>query len=133
MGRRIVALLGGFVVVIAVLGVVSAVGMRARSPLVPNAVRKSGRLTKGLVLKSSGTPGGMASVVRHVGRRAVAPTKPVQAVVTDDGFVIALPSGPTTDRVRNIVTHGSATIVHEGATVEVGEPEVVAWPRWHRC
>ena len=127
MGRRIVALLGSFVVVIAALGVVFVVGMRAKSPLVQNAVRKSGRATKGFVLKSSGTPGGMASIVRHVGRTSGRPYEtPVQAVVTDDGFVIALPYGPTTDWVRNIVMHGSATIVHEGATVEVGRPEVVA-------
>ena len=50
---------------------------------------------------------------------------PVQAVPTADGFVIALPYGPNTDWLKNVVTRGSATIVHEGLTAEVDRPEIV--------
>jgi hypothetical protein len=44
---------------------------------------------------------------------------------TEDGFVIALPYGPGTDWVRNVMASGSATIVHEGATYRVDHPEVI--------
>jgi deazaflavin-dependent oxidoreductase (nitroreductase family) len=91
-----------------------------------NAVRRSGRATKRFVLKSSGTPGGIASVIRHAGRTSGrAYDTPVQAVPTADGFVVALPYGPNTDWLKNVVASGSATIVHEGMTAEVDRPEVV--------
>jgi hypothetical protein len=43
----------------------------------------------------------------------------------DDGFVIALPYGPGTDWVRNVMANGSATLVHEGRTVSLSQPEVM--------
>ena len=119
-------LLGGLFVVVAVVGIVFVAGMRAKSPPVLNAVRRSGRATKRFVLKSSGTPGGIASVIQHVGRTSGRPYEtPVQAVVTDDGFVIALPYGLNTDWLKNVVTSGSATIVQEGSTHHVDQPELV--------
>jgi deazaflavin-dependent oxidoreductase (nitroreductase family) len=109
------------------IGVVFVVGMRRKSPLVLDNVRRAGKAMKPLVLKSSGTPGGMASVVRHVGRSSGrAYETPVTAVPTDDGFVIALPYGPNTDWLRNVLASGSAAIVDEGSTYEVDRPEVVA-------
>ncbi len=126
MGRRIAGLVGSLVLAVVVMGIVFVTGMRAKSPLVLNAVRRSGRATKRYVLPSSGTPGGIASIIRHVGRTTGRLYEtPVQAVATDDGFVIALPYGPTTDWVRNVVASGAATIVHEGRTHEVDQPEVV--------
>ena len=90
--RRIATLVGGLFLALGAIGIIFVVGRRAKSPLVLNAVRRSGRATKRFVLKSSGTPGGIASVVRHVGRTTGRPYEtPVQAVVTEDGFVIALP------------------------------------------
>jgi hypothetical protein len=44
---------------------------------------------------------------------------------TDDGFVIALPYGPDTDWLKNVMASGSATIVHEGNTYPVDRPELV--------
>ena len=65
-----------------------------------------------LAMKSSGTPGGNASVVRHVGRKTGRPFEtPVKAVATDDGFVIALPYGRNTDWLKNVLASGSATIL----------------------
>ena len=120
-------LLGGVFLAVAVLGVSFVVGMRTKSPFVLNAVRKSGRATKRFVLKSAGAPGGIASVVRHVGRTTGRRYEtPVQAVATDGGFVIALPYGANTDWLKNVVTSGTATIVHEGSTFLVDQPELVA-------
>jgi hypothetical protein len=42
-----------------------------------------------------------------------------------DQFVIVLPYGPGADWVRNVLAHGSATLVHEGRTVRVDQPVVV--------
>ncbi len=74
---------------------------------------------------------GDPDVGRTTGRRD---ETPVQAVATDDGFVIALPYGPNTDWLKNVLANRSATIVHEGNTYEVDQPEVlpmsVAAPRF---
>ena len=126
MGSRLSKLGGGLLFGLGVIGIVFVVGMRRKSPLVLNAVRRSSRAMKPLVLKSSGTPDGIASVIRHVGRTSGRPYEtPVQAVATDDGFVIALPYGPNTDWLKNVLVSGWATIVHEGDTYRVNRPEIV--------
>ncbi len=126
MGRRIAMLVGGLFLAVAVIGIVFVAGMRTKSPTILNAVRRSGRATKRFVLKSSGTPGGIASVIQHLGRTTGRPYEsPVQAVLTDDGFVIALPYGPNTDWLKNVLANGSATIVHEGSIFPVDQPELV--------
>ena len=38
----------------------------------------------------------------------------VEAEVTDDGFVIGVPNGTTTDWVKNLLADGTATIVNVG-------------------
>jgi deazaflavin-dependent oxidoreductase (nitroreductase family) len=126
MWRRLGQLGGGLLVGLGVIGIVVMVGMRRNSPVVLNAVRRTGRAIKPLVLKSSGTRGGIASVVQHVGRRSGRSYEtPVNAVPTDDGFVIALPYGLNTDWLKNVLASGSANIVHEGGTYEVDRPEIV--------
>ena len=126
MRKRVATLVGGVLLVLVVVGTIFVTGMRAKSPVILNAVRRSGRATKRFVLTSAGTPGGIASVVRHVGRTTGRRYEtPVQAVTTDDGFVIALPYGPNTDWLKNVLASRSATIVHEGSTYQVHQPEVV--------
>ena len=126
MWRRIATVAIALLLAVGVIGIVFVTGMRAKSPLVLNAVRRSGRATKGFVLKSSGTPGGIASIIRHVGRTSGRPYEtPVQAVASDDGFAIALPYGLNTDWLKNVLASGSATIVHEGDTVRVDGPVIV--------
>jgi deazaflavin-dependent oxidoreductase (nitroreductase family) len=126
MWTRIAKLFGALLLAVGVIGIVFVTGMRAKSPLVLDAVRRSGRATKRIVLESSGTPSGIASIIRHVGRTTGRPYEtPVQAVPTDDGFVIALPYGPNTDRLKNVLASGSATIVHEGSTYRVDGPKIV--------
>ena len=46
-------------------------------------------------------------------------------MAADDGFVIALVYGSRTNWLRNVLASGSATIVHEGHTYAVDQPEVV--------
>src|SRR5688572_5901515 len=113
---------------LALIGVMIAfvVGMRAKSPAVLNTVRRTSRAMKPFVMRSAGTPGGPASVIRHVGRTTGRPYEtPVGAVAIDDGFVIALPYGSNTDWLKNVLARGSAVIVDEGSTYEVDQPEVV--------
>ena len=124
--RSIGKLVGGLVLALAALGVVFVVGMRSKSPPVLNAVRRLGRATKGFVLSSAGTAGNAVSVVHHVGRTTGrAYETPIGAVPTDDGFVIALPYGSNTDWLKNVLASGEATIVHDGTSHRVDEPEVV--------
>jgi deazaflavin-dependent oxidoreductase (nitroreductase family) len=64
--------------------------------------------------------------VHHVGRRSGTTYEtPVVPVRTEDGFVVALPYGPTADWVQNVLAAGRATITHEDETYEVDRPEVV--------
>jgi deazaflavin-dependent oxidoreductase (nitroreductase family) len=108
------------------VGVTFVTGMRAKSPPVLNFVRRCGRATKRFVLPSAGAPGATVSVVRHVGRTSGRPYEtPVQVVPTDDGFVIALPYGPNTDWLKNVLASGEATITHDGSTYRVDRPEVI--------
>ena len=115
------------VVVVSATGIVFVTGMRAKSPVVVNGVRRLGRTMRPLAIKSAGGPGASTSVVHHIGRtsgRSYA--TPVGAVPFDDGFLIALPYGLSADWLQNVLARGSATIVHDGRTYDVDRPEVVA-------
>lgn len=126
MRRPIAQLVGGLVLALVAIGIVFMAGMRTKSPPVLNAVRGISRAMKPLAMKSAGTPGAYASVIRHVGRTTGRPYEtPVGAVATDDGFVIALPYGSNTDWLKNVLASGSATIVDEGNTYRVDQPVVV--------
>jgi hypothetical protein len=122
--RRLVRLV---MVAIGVIGVVFLVGMRTKSPLVQDRVRRFNRaFTNPRVLKSAGTPGASASIIHHTGRtsgRRLA--TPVGPFAVGEGFVIALPYGPGTDWVKNVLASGSATLVHEGQSIPIDRPEVV--------
>jgi deazaflavin-dependent oxidoreductase (nitroreductase family) len=110
----------------AALGLVFMMGMRRKSPAVLNTVRRASRASKPFMLKSAGMPGASASVIDHVGRTTGKPYEtPVEAVETDDGFVIALPYGPNTDWLKNVLASGTANITYQGTTYRVDHPEVV--------
>lgn len=126
MRTRISKLAAGLLVALGIVGVVFVVGMRAKSPLVLDAVRRCSRAGKRFVLASAGTPGSTVSVVRHLGRKTGRPYEtPVQAVATEDGFVVALPYGLNTDWLKNVLAGGSAAITHDGITHRVDRPEVI--------
>jgi deazaflavin-dependent oxidoreductase (nitroreductase family) len=117
---------GSLLVVVSVTGIVFVTGMRNKSPAVVNSVRRLGRATRPLAIKSAGGPGASASVVHHIGRRSGRSySTPVAAVRIDDGFVIALPYGLRADWLRNVLASGTATITHDGSTYDVDRPEVV--------
>jgi hypothetical protein len=118
-----VALLGG----LAVIAIVLLLAWRAKSPLV---LRPLIRLQRAILnprqMRSAGTPGAYASVIRHRGRVSGRSLEtPVGVVAADDGFVIALVYGSRTNWVQNVLASGSATIVHEGNTYEVDQPEII--------
>jgi deazaflavin-dependent oxidoreductase (nitroreductase family) len=122
----VIAFVRRLVVVILVFGVIFVVGMRRKWPPVLNAVRRASRAYKPVVLKTAGTAGARAAVVRHTGRRSGCLYEtPVVAASTPDGFVIALPYGANTDWLKNVLASGSAMVVIDGETYVVDQPEVI--------
>ena len=128
MRRAIATLIGGLALALTAIGIALVVGMRTKSPPVLDAVRRMNRsVANPRQMRSAGTQGAHASVIKHVGRTSGRPYEtPVGAIPTDDGFLIALPYGTRADWLKNVLASGSATIVHEGITHRVAQPELVA-------
>ena len=117
---------GGLLAAVAATAVVFVVGMRRRSPVVLDAVRKLARATKRLPLRSAGRPGSYASVVQHVGRTSGREYEtPVRAIATADGFVVALPYGSRSDWVKNVRAAGTAVIIQDANEYRVDRPAVM--------
>jgi len=124
---QLAVLVGAIVLGLALIALVYLVGMRTKSPLV---LRPLVRLQRAVInprqLRSAGTPGAYAAVIRHRGRSSGTPYEtPVGAVAIDDGFLIALVYGSRTNWLRNVLASGSATIVWEGRSFQVDNPEIV--------
>ena len=124
---QLAALAGALIVGLAVIALLYLLGMRAKSPLVHNPlIRLQRAIINPRQMRSAGTPGAYASVIRHRGRTSGRPYEtPVGAVAAGDGFVIALVYGSRTNWLQNVLASGSATIVHEGHTYQVDRPEIV--------
>ena len=89
-------------------------------------MRRLTRLGRPLGLRRAGKPGAGTSIVQHVGRKSGrAYETPVVAVKHGTEFLIALPYGPRTDWLQNVVAKGGAQIVMDGTSYEVDHPEVV--------
>ena len=127
MRRWLVALGAAGMTTLVALATVFLLGMRTKSPAVMDRVRRFNRaVTNPRVLRSAGSPGASTAVIHHVGRVSGRSYQtPVGTFAVGDDFVIALPYGPGTDWVRNVLANGSATIVHQGRTVRAHQPEVV--------
>lgn len=124
-----IAVVVGVVTLLLVVVVIAfLLGMRNKSPFVLRIVRRFNRaVVNPRQLRTAGTPGAYASVIRHVGRRSGRPYEtPVGAFATEDGFVIALPYGSDPDWLKNVMAAGTATLVHEGSTHAVDRPELIA-------
>ena len=123
-GLIVAALVGIAVLLLSVL----VAGMRWKVPPILKAVRRMNRtVTNPRVMRTAGEAGTQTAVIRHVGRSSGrAYETPVDVIATGDGFLIALPYGTTADWVRNVLAAGSATIVNQGAAVDVGAPTLVA-------
>ncbi len=126
--RRLMQLAAGLLFLFGVFVGVFLGGMRTKSPVVVNTVRRFNRsVTNPRQMATAGSPGASASVIRHVGRTSGREYEtPIGAIATENGFVVTLPYGPGADWVKNLVASGSATIVDEGTTFFVDEPEVVS-------
>ncbi len=124
---QLTAVAGALVVGLAVIALLYLLGMRAKSRLLHNPlIRLQRAIINPRQMRSAGTPGAYASVVRHRGRISGRPYEtPVGAVAAGDGFVIALVYGSRTNWLQNVLASGSATIVHEGHTYQVDRPEIV--------
>jgi deazaflavin-dependent oxidoreductase (nitroreductase family) len=125
---RIIALAAGaLLLVVATLAIVFLVGMRTKYPPVLRAVRRMNRAVwNPRAMKTAGQPGAYASVIQHVGRTSGTPYEtPIAPFPTDDGFVIALPYGTTSDWLKNVLAAGTAVIIHDGRTYQVDHPEVI--------
>jgi len=109
------------------IAVVYVAGIRSKSPAVRNAARRFHHAVGNrLQMRSAGTPGRYASVIRHQGRTTGRTYQtPVWAVPTEDGYVIAIVYGPGTDWLKNVLASGTAVIVHDGHACAVGQPDIV--------
>ncbi len=128
-GLRTVGLaVGAVVAVAAALLTVLVAGMRWKLPPVLDAVRRMNRsVTNPRVMRSAGSKEAPTAVIRHVGRTSGrAYETPVDVIVTEDGFLIALPYGTRADWVRNVMSAGSATIAHRGQDIAVRAPSIIA-------
>lgn len=89
-------------------------------------LRRLTQLTRPVAMRSAGTEKSGTSVVRHVGRRSGRNYEtPVVAVEHGEGFFIALPYGDRTDWMKNVVADGEASLVTQGRTYRVDQPQVV--------
>jgi deazaflavin-dependent oxidoreductase (nitroreductase family) len=102
-------------------------GLRAKSPQILDAIRRVNRTVfNPMQMRSAGTPGAYAAVIRHRGRTTGrAYETPLVPAATDDGFVIALPYGLRSDWMKNVLASGSATIVQGGHSYQVDQPEII--------
>ncbi len=124
---QLAAIAGGVILVVGLLAGTFFFGMRSKNPIVLGAVIWASRTWLNKVqMRTAGTPGAYAGIVRHVGRvSGRAYETPVSPVPTDDGFAIALVYGNRTSWLRNVLASGQATLVTEGETWEVDQPELV--------
>lgn len=124
----IAIVVGLLLLAILAIGITFALGMRAKTPWVLDRVRHFARaIGNPYQMRTAGTPGAMASVIEHRGRvSGKAYRTPVEAVPTEDGFVIATVYGARTDWLKNVLASGSATLVNEGHTYRVDRPQIIS-------
>jgi deazaflavin-dependent oxidoreductase (nitroreductase family) len=125
---QLLTILGVVVLGLAALAIAFVMAWRKKSGLVLGPIIwMSKRFMNPMQMRSAGTPGAYASIVRHRGRISGAAYETPVGVVTDgDDFLIALPYGSRAQWLRNVLAAGSATLVHEGCTYRVDRPELIA-------
>jgi len=124
---QLLSAIAAVVVTLAVLGGLFVVGWRAKSGLVLGPIiAMSKRFMNPRQMRTAGTPGAYASIIRHRGRTSGTDYETPVGVVTDGGaYLIALPYGTRAQWLRNVLAAGSAELVHEGATFRVERPELI--------
>lgn len=84
------------------------------------------RFTNPRVMKTAGTPGAAASVIRHTGRfSGTVYETPIGITEAGDDLLVSLPYGTDPDWLKNLMSAGTAEVIHEGITYRVVEPELV--------
>lgn len=126
---RVRTVVGGLVLGAAALAVAWWLGMRDKGSAVVAAQRRFNRaVINPRQLRTAGTPGSDVAVIRHTGRTSGHQYEtPVGAQPTEDGYVVALVYGPTSDWLKNVLASGSATVVDQGVAHPVDRPEVVSF------
>jgi hypothetical protein len=107
--------------------IVYVLGLRSKGSTVRDAARRfHHEVGNPLQMRSAGTRGTYASVIRHQGRTTgrIYET-PIWAAPTEDGFAIASVYVSRTDWVKHVLASGAAALVHEGYTYPVDRPEIV--------
>lgn len=124
---QILTVVVAIMLAIGMLGTAFVLGWRAKSPLVlAPIVALSKRFMNPSQMRTAGTPGAYAGIIRHRGRvSGAAYETPVGIVADGDGFLVALPYGTRTQWLRNVLATGSATVVHEGRTHRADAPTLV--------
>ena len=124
---QVITILGFVVLAFGALAVAFVVGWRSKSGLVLGPIIwMSRKVMNPMQMRTAGTPGAYASIIRHRGRRSGAAYEtPVGVVVDGDAFLVALPYGTRAQWLRNVLAAGSATLVHEGTTYQVDRPELI--------
>ena len=100
---------------------------RAKSPLILRPLIWLGKhVFNPIQMRTAGTPGAYAGIVRHRGRvSGRAYETPVGVIATADGFLITLPYGTQASWLRNVLAAGEAELVTEGAAHTVDQPELI--------
>jgi hypothetical protein len=79
-----------------------------------------------LMLRLAGSRYWYASVVEHTGRRSGKRySTPIVADLVGRDILIPLPYGTQVDWVRNVLTAGSATLIHKGEKLAADSPELI--------
>ena len=127
MFMQVAILVGALFLGVVAIALVFLLGMRTKSRLVLSPlIRLQRAIINPRQMRSAGAPGAYASVIRHRGRTSGRLYEtPVGVAAADDGFLIALVYGARTSWLQNVLASGSATIVHEGRTYAVDQPEII--------
>ena len=102
------------------------VGMRTKwRPVIDLQRRVNKSVFNPRQMRTAGSPGAYAAVIRHTGRRSGQRYEtPVVPLPTDGGVLVVLPYGTRPDWVKNVLAAGTAELVHEGETYTVDSPVV---------
>ena len=127
---QLLAILGVVVLGLAALAIAFVMGWRMKSGLLLGPIIwMSKKVMNPMQMRTAGTPGAYASIIRHRGRISGAEyATPVGVIADGEAFLIALPYGSRAQWLRNVLAAGSATLVHEGTTYQVDRPELIALP-----
>lgn len=101
----------------------AARGCHTHGVPIPKPVASLNKVATNRVMRPLATRAPGFALIHHVGRRSGRRyTTPVNAFVTDDGFVIALTYGPDVDWWRNILAAGGCAVTHRRRRIDLVNP-----------